>query len=747
MPIEWRKDARQLHLHNGSISYVMRVLESGSLAHLYFGPALAVEQDYSHLVRRSFISKFNQVLDPVSMELPTAGSGDFRIPMLTVRHANGSTVLDLVYREHHIHAGKPVLDGLPSTYVDDDAEAETVEILLVDGNSSLQVKLFTTIYADRPVITRSMRVINDGTGDVKLTTAMSMALDLPDPDWHLMHLTGAWGRETQIVDAPLVAGTRAVRSQRGSSGHQQNPFMLLRRPATTEAAGEAIGISLVYSGNFLAQVEVDPYDTVRARIGFDPDTIRWQVSPGMDLQIPEAVLVWSDEGIGGVSDTYHRLYRERLATGTWRDRPRPVVLNSWEGVYFDFDEDVLVEMAAAARGLGAEFFVLDDGWFGQRDDDTSSLGDWTVDLRKLPSGLPDLVERINDLGLGFGIWIEPEMVNPRSRLFEEHPEWAVGFPGRPRSELRNQYVLDMSNKEVVDYLERVVGNVLNSAPITYVKWDMNRVITEPYGASLPPERQNEFFHRYMLGVYDLYARFNERFPEILFESCAGGGGRNDPGMLAFAPQAWISDNTDAVERQRIQYGTSLVYPLNAMSAHVSAVPNHQVGRNTPLDTRAAVAFFGNLGYELDPRHLDEVEHERVQQQIAWYKERRELFHQGRFHRLVSPFEGDGNETAWMTVADDRRRALVGWYRTLSHALPGPSLLRLRGLDPEVRYRVTVWPEADDWITRANVLERGGDDLMSNGLFLDDHAWEAQERGDFQARIFDLEAVEGSSGLA
>jgi alpha-galactosidase len=741
MPIEWRKDARQLHLHNGSISYVMRVLESGSLAHLYFGPALAVDQDYSHLVRRSFISKFNQVLDPISMELPTAGSGDFRIPMLTVRHANGSTALDLVYREHHIHAGKPVLDGLPSTYVDDDAEAETVEILLIDGNSSLQVKLFTTVYADRPVITRSMRVINDGTGDVKLTTAMSMALDLPDPDWHLMQLTGAWGRETQIVDAPLVAGTRAVRSQRGSSGHQQNPFMLLRRPATTEAAGEAIGMSLVYSGNFLAQVEVDPYDTVRARIGFDPDTIRWQVSPGMDLQIPEAVLVWSDEGIGGVSDTYHRLYRERLVTGTWRDRPRPVVLNSWEGVYFDFDEDVLVEMATAARGLGAEFFVLDDGWFGQRDDDTSSLGDWTVDLRKLPSGLPELVERINELGLGFGIWIEPEMVNPRSRLFEEHPEWAVGFPGRPRSELRNQYVLDMSNKDVVDYLERVVGNVLNSAPITYVKWDMNRVITEPYGASLPPERQNEFFHRYMLGVYDLYARFTERFPEILFESCAGGGGRNDPGMLAFAPQAWISDNTDAVERQRIQYGTSLVYPLNAMSAHVSAVPNHQVGRDTPIDTRAAVAFFGNLGYELDPRHLDEVEHERVQQQIAWYKERRELFHQGRFHRLVSPFEGDGNETAWMTVADDRRRALVGWYRTLSHALPGPSLLRLRGLDPEVRYRVTVWPEADDWVTRANVMERGGDDLMSNGLFLDDHAWEAQERGDFQARIFDLEAVE------
>ncbi len=740
MPIEWRKDVRQLHLHNGSISYVMRVLASGTLVHLYFGPALATGRDYSHLMRSSFIAKFNQVLDPVAAELPTAGSGDFRIPMLTVRHHDGSTVLDLVYREHTIHQGKPVIDGLPSTYVDDDDEAETVEIVLADGHSSLRVRLLTTIYADRPVITRSMRVVNDGSSDVKLTTAMSMTLDLPDRDWNLLQLTGAWGRETHVVDAPLTAGTRALRSQRGSTGHQQNPFILLRRPSTTEASGEAIGLSLVYSGNFLAQVEVDPYDTVRARIGFDPDTVRWQITPGMDLQMPEAVLVWSDEGMGGVSDAYHRLYRERLVAGAWRDRARPVLFNTWEGAYYDFDEDVLVEMAAAAADLGAELFVLDDGWFGQRDDDSSSLGDWTVDLRKLPSGLDDLVGRVNELGLEFGIWIEPEMVNPRSRLFDEHPEWAVGFPGRHRSEIRNQYVLDLSNKEVVDYLERVVGNVLNSAPVRYVKWDMNRVITEPYGASLPAERQNEFFHRYMLGVYDLYARLTERFPEILFESCASGGGRNDPGMLAFAPQTWISDNTDAIARQRIQYGTSMVYPLNAMGSHVSSVPNHQVGRDTPLDTRAAVAFFGNLGYELDPRALDLGERVRVQVQIAWYKEHRALIHAGRFHRLVSPFEGDRNETAWMVVGDGRDHALVGWYRTLSEALPGPALLRLRGLDPRGRYQVSLWPAVDDWLARANILERGGDELMSQGLFLDDHAWESQARGDFQARIFELVAV-------
>ena len=740
MPIEWRAEGRQLHLHNERISYVMKVLDRGTLAHLYFGSRLATGRDYGHFLRHSNMARLNEVLDPLPLELPTAGSGDFRVPMLTVRHADGSTVLDLAYREHEITPGKPHLDGLPSTYVDDGAEADTVEVCLVDGNSSLRVRLITTIYADRPVITRSMRVINEGPSEVKLNTAMSAVLDLPDREWHLLQLAGEWGRETHPVDAPLVRGTRGLRSQRGSSGHQQNPFLALHRPSTTEATGEAIGLSLLYSGNFLAEVEVDSADTVRARIGMDPETVRWRVAAGMDLQVPEAVLVWSDEGLGGVSDAYHRLYRQRLVTGAWRDKPRPVLFNSWEGVYFDFDEDTLVEMATAARDLGAELFVVDDGWFGQRDDDTSSLGDWTVDLRKLPSGLPDLVERVNDLGLDFGIWIEPEMVNPRSRLFENHPEWAVGYPGRPRTEIRNQFVLDMSNPEVVDYLERVIGSILSSAPIAYVKWDYNRVITEPYGASLPADRQNEFFHRYMLGVYDLYSRLTERFPEVLFESCASGGGRNDPGMLAFAPQAWISDVTDAVDRQRIQYGTSLVYPLVAMGAHVSAVPNHQTGRVTPLDTRAAVAFFGNLGYELDPRALDEAAAERVREQIAWYKQRRELIHGGRFHRLLSPFEGDGNEAAWMVVADERDRALVGWYRTLSVPLPGPGLLRLRGLDPDARYRVTLWPAADDALARANELERGGDELMRQGLFLDDEAWQSQLRGDFQARIFELTRV-------
>ena len=740
MPIEWRSEARQLHLHNGAVSHVMAVLETGTLAHLYFGAPLATGRDYRHLVRGAFVAHQNQVLDPVGLEVPTTGRGDLRGPGLAVRHADGSAILDLVYRDHRLLPGKPSLEGLPATYVEDEAEADSLELVLEDAPSGIVAHLLLTIYRQRPLIVRSLRIVNEGSQPVELTTAMSACLDLPDADWHLAQLTGAWGRECHVTDARLIRGRRALASQHGSSSHYQNPFLLLRRPATTEASGEAIGISLVYSGNFLAEVEVDAFDTVRARIGLDPETLRWQLAPGAAFQAPEAVLAWSDAGVGGVSDAYHRLYRERLVRGPWRDRPRPVLLNSWEGVYFDFDEDRLIEMAAAAADLGVELFVLDDGWFGQRDDDTSSLGDWTVNARKLPSGLPDLVRRINDLGLAFGIWIEPEMVNPRSRLFEAHPEWAVGIPDRARSELRNQYVLDLSNPLVVDHLERAVGDILGCAPIAYVKWDMNRVMTEPYGASLPPQQQGEFFHRYMLGLYELYERLTRRFPDVLFESCASGGGRFDAGLLAFAPQAWTSDDTDAVERLRIQYGTSIVYPVSAMGAHVSAVPNHQVGRLTSLEMRAAVAFFGNLGYELDPRHLSDDEGAQVRAQIAWYQQRRELLHGGRFLRLVSPFEGDGNQTAWMTVSDDGRRGLVGWYRVLSHTVPGPGLLRLRGLDATARFRISLWPESDDALARANSLERGGDELMRVGLFLDDRAWESQARGDFQARIFELDAV-------
>jgi alpha-galactosidase len=745
MPIEWVEPTRELHLRNDALSYVVRVLDDGSLGQLHLGPALAAGRSYAHLGRRPFSGFGGRVGEPVAFECPTPGSGDFRMPAVVVEGADGATVLRLAYVGHEVVAGKPApvpttgLRPMPATYVEDAAEADTVDIRLADAPSGVEVTLRYTIFRDRPVVARSLAIRNHGATAVRVRTAMSAALDLPDADWRLLTLSGTWARERHVVDRRLAPGRQGVASQRGASGLEHNPFLGLLRPATTEAAGDALGLSLVYSGNFVAEAEVDPFGTARARIGIAPEGFAWTLEPGAVFATPEAVLAWSSEGLGGLSDALHGLFRERLARGAWRGRPRPIVLNNWEATYFDFDEARIVEIATAARDLGVELFVLDDGWFGHRDNDDSSLGDWYPDLRKLPDGIAGLATKVEALGIGFGIWIEPEMVSPDSDLFRAHPDWAIGVPGRPRTESRQQLVLDMGRPEVVDHLFVQLSAVLGSAPVSYVKWDMNRNITEPFGASLPPERQGEFFHRYIAGTYDLYERLTRAFPAILFESCASGGGRFDPGLLAWAPQAWTSDDTDAIERLAIQWGTSIPYPLSSMAAHVSAVPNHQTGRVVPLSTRAAVAFFGVFGYELDPTALSDADRAEVVDQIALYQAHRETFQRGRFIRLRGPFDGDGNQTAWMVVAPDRRAAVVGVYRTLNQPFHGPSRQPLRGLDPAARYRVTPWPATGDDVERDNALVRGGDDLMTAGLFLGGDPWRSVTRGDAWARLFVLEA--------
>lgn len=741
MPATWDPATNELHLHNGRLSYVARVFEDGSLGHLHFGAPLAAGRSYAHLQRRPFHGFANRLGEPVAREYPTGGAGDFRVPALAVEPADGSPVLHLAYREHRLLPGKPGLPGLPATYVETADEAATAEVVLADEPSGLEVTLRYTIYEELPVVVRSATIRNGGPDPVHVRCAMSAILDLPDAGWDLVTLDGTWSRERHVTARPLAPGRQSVGSLRGASSHEHNPFVVLRRPATTEEHGEAIGIALVYSGSFRAEAEVDAFATARVRVGIEPDGFAWTLAPGEELATPEAILAWVPDGLDALSDAFHRLLRERVARGRWRDRPRPVLLNSWEGVYFDFDEETLVEMAEASRDLGVELFVLDDGWFGERNDDTSSLGDWVVDRRKLPGGLEPVARRVRELGLDFGLWIEPEMVSPRSRLFAAHPEWALGVPGRPRTESRQQLVLDLSRPEVVDHLFGMLREVLASAPISYVKWDMNRSLTEPFSSALPADRQGELLHRHILGVYELWRRLTEAFPDILFESCASGGGRFDAGLLAYAPQAWTSDDTDAVERLAIQWGTSLAYPPSAMGAHVSAVPNHQVGRVTPLATRAAVAFFGVFGYELDPRRLTGEERAAIRDQIAFYRDHRDVLQFGRFHRLRSPFEGDRNAAAWMSVAPDRSRAVVGWYRILNRADPGPERLRLRGLDPARRYRVTPWPATADRWELVNALVRGGDDLMATGLFFEATRHEAPLLGDFHARVFALDAVE------
>ncbi len=745
MPIAWNEESRELHLSNALASYVMRVLGDGSLGHVYFGPALPSGQSFGHLPPHAFETFSDWVFvdrigDSVAFEYPTTGTGDYRAPALVVRGQDGSKVIRLEYVGHRIAKGKPVSTALPMTYVESDDESDTVDVVLADPLGGTEVTLTYTVRNDLPVITRSARIRNRGDSELWIECAMSAALDLPDADWTMVHLSGAWARERQVVERPLRQGLQSIGSQRGRSSHEHNPFLMLRRATTTEEAGEALGFSLVYSGNFLTEVEVSEYASSRVRLGIHPDSFSWLLKGGAEFQTPEAVMVYSETGIGPLSDALHRLFRERLARGRWRDRSRPILINNWEATFFDVRQDRVLELAQRAQQLGIELFVLDDGWFGRRDDDTTSLGDWAADARKLPDGLGGLGRAIRDMGMDFGLWIEPEMISARSQLYEDHPDWVVGAPRRPRSESRNQLVLDLSRTDVVDHLFKVFSEILGDAPISYIKWDMNRSITEPYSSGLPAARQDEFFHRYVLGVYELYRRVTDAFPEVLFESCASGGGRFDPGLLAYAPQGWPSSSTDPAERLRIQWGASLAYPVSAMGAHVTPTPNWIVGRSSPAQTSAAIAFYGVFGYELDLLAIGEARRAEIADEVKWYKERRELFQFGRFIRLRSPFSGRGAEAAWMSIAPDGSRAVAAWYRMLAEPNPSPARLRLRGLKPEASYRVSVWPGSADERDHANEGLRSGAELMSFGLFRDVEHGYPEPRGDHDAVLFELQRV-------
>jgi alpha-galactosidase len=561
--------------------------------------------------------------------------------------------------------------------------------VLEDKLLGLRVELLYTVFANHPVITRSALIVNAGSAPLELRRALSASVDFNASfaGHQLVQLSGAWSRERDTHVSALRPGIQSIDSRRGTSSHQQSPFVALAELGANEEHGSVYGFNLVYSGNFLAQVELDQFASPRAQLGINPFDFSWQLGAGDTFQTPEAVLVFSPEGLGGMSRALHRFYRRHLLPVAWRDRTRPILLNNWEATYFDFNAAKLEAIATSGVELGVELFVLDDGWFGKRDDDKSSLGDWVVDRKKLPGGLDDLAKRINAKGVEFGLWFEPEMVSPDSDLYRAHPDWCIHVPARPRSEGRNQLILDFSRAEVREELYQRIAKILRETPITYVKWDMNRHFTEVGSAALPPGCQQETAHRFVLGLYEIMGRFTREFPHILFEGCSGGGGRFDPGILAFMPQIWTSDNSDAITRLRIQYGTSLAYPFSTMAAHVSAVPNHQVGRVTPLRTRGDVAFTGAFGYELDLGALSAAEKTEVKRQTAFYKQVRPLLLSGDLYRLKSPF--DGQEAAWMVVSADGAEALVTHVTMLAEPNAPYRYLKLRGLDAKKTYLVRI----------------------------------------------------------
>ncbi len=728
MPITYDAEKQAFHLQNEHMSYVIQIVRNRYLAHAYWGRRIKKFHESNPIVfmERGFAPNpfpydRDFSLDSFPQEYPSYGNGDFRLPAFQVQwEESGSTVSELYYRSYRILDGKSGIPGLPATYAGE-GEAQVLEIELFDEVTQLKAVLSYTVFNEYDAIARSVRFENNGTSNLKILKALSASVDFRDDDFNLLTLYGSHTNERNICKNALVPGAQMIQSCRGASSHQENPFFALMRKEATEDSGEVYGFSLVYSGNFLAEVQVDQFHTARAAIGINPFDFSWLLEPGQSFYTPETVMAFSANGLGGMSRTYNSLYRNNLCRLPFRNRIRPVLVNSWEATGFDFDETKILMLAKQAKSVGAELLVLDDGWFGERDDDKRSLGDWVENEKKLPHKLAWLADEVNRIGLQFGLWFEPEMVSENSNLYRTHLDWCLHVAGRPFTEGRNQLILDLSRPEVCNYIIKSVSDVLSRANISYVKWDMNRHMTEIGSAALLPERQRETAHRYMLGLYHVLEEITARFPNVLFESCSGGGGRFDPGMLYYMPQVWTSDNTDAICRLKIQYGTSIIYPASTICCHVSQIPNQQVGRNTPLSTRGFAAMSGNLGYELDLTKLSDEEKNEITNQIRVYKEMREVVQSGDFYRILSPFEG--NEAAWMFVSECGKYAAVFYFRVLVQPQAPIRILRLKGLNPDSIYRD---------MESGNIY--GGDELMNAGLSV------PFENGDFRGVLWRLQKI-------
>ena len=691
--ISFQEDTKVFTLHTKTSMYQMQVGQFGTLLHLYYGVELGDTWVAHGIVNldRGFSGNPYEAdrdrtfsLDVLPQEYTAEGNGDYRIQGIEAEHEDGSHILQLKYDSYQIRKGKYALAGMPAMFAGED-EAETLEITLKDELSGVCVKLLYGVIWDCDIITRAVEVVNRGKASVTLRRVMSAELDFPRRPMDMIHFYGRHSMERLTERQPLRHGIQSVESKRGISSHHHNPAVIFCDRTATEDYGECFGITFVYSGNFICQAELDQVEQTRVVMGIHPYQFAWTLKPGESFVSPEAAMSFSGTGLETLSHHFHDGFREHLIRSSFVKKPRPILVNNWEATYFEFDEQKLYDIAKAAKEVGIEMFVLDDGWFGKRDSDYTGLGDWYVNEEKIHGGLPKLVDKIRKLGLKFGIWLEPEMVSEDSDLYRRHPDWCLRVPGRLPVRSRSQLNLDVTKKEVRDYIMEQIFKVIDSCQADYIKWDVNRALGNVFSQGVEAGRQGEVFHRHMLGVYDMMERLITRYPNLLFETCAGGGGRFDAGMLYYSPQIWCSDNTDAADRLEIHYGTSFFYPISTFGAHVSVCPNHQTGRTTSLRTRGTGAGSGTVGYELDLGHMDDEEKKAATAQIVQFKAAEGLVQTGDYYRLSAP--GDrSNSVFWEFVSKDKKDVLVSGVVLRSEVNPPVHFLRFRGLMSDKLYR-------------------------------------------------------------
>ena len=735
--IIFNKQTNTFLLNTKNSTYAITISKRGYVSHTYYGKKID-DEDVTYLTRQfeygfydnPIFREKHSLLDFLPQEYGTDGVGDFRESALSIYDKENHNAVELIYTNHNIFDGTVQLPGLPCVF-DNDKKSQTLQIVTVDSVLNVEVSLFYTVFEDTNAIVRFTKIKNlnekNSENIVYIKKALSLCFDMDDANFDMITLHGSWARERHIDRHAIHMGKQGVVSCRGETSHQEHPFIALLNHNADENSGDVYGINFIYSGNFVAEVQKNQFDSVRVLMGINDKNFSWELGGEQEFYTPQAVMTYSDKGLNSMSHAFHDLYREHLIRSKYKKTMRPILINNWEATYFNFDEKKLIEIAKQASESGIEMLVMDDGWFGHRSSDNSSLGDWYVNEEKLKGGLEYLVKEVNKLGMKFGIWFEPEMISPDSKLFQAHPDWAIQIPGRTPGMSREQLVLDITRKEVRDYIYESVSKILKCANIEYVKWDMNRQLSDIGSLNLGKNQIGEYYHRYVLALYEMQERLVTDFPNLLLENCSGGGARFDPGMLYYSPQIWCSDDTDAIERLSIQEGTAMVYPLSSMGAHVSVCPNHACGRETPFKTRGYVALAGTFGYELDITKLNEEEKSEIKNQIKLYKQFSDLVRNGDYWRVAS-YSQNNEYDCWMSVSKDKSEALLTFIQVLNHPNCKSRIIKLCGLDENAKYTVS-YPDEDK--TQFSDVVISGRNLMNAGLMI------KRDWGDFRGKLIYL----------